>query len=174
MMPRFGALDSQGGLEICERLSLKEGFDRWRYVQKLLDLETDITNDNQILYHVLSRYQRSPEIGDDSLASPERTRDRLALVRSVLEKADEENESILALTSDFDAEMLLELDQLLPDPCEEEEAHQSILDGIAELHGRESVKVDEKTGDPEWKARFLVAKVLLFYDFLQKGILIKK
>jgi hypothetical protein len=99
---------------------------------------------------------------------------RGTMVRSVLEKADEENESIVALTSDSDAEMLLELDQLLPDPCEEEEAHQSILDGIAELHGRESVKVDEKTGDPERKAPVLVARVLLFYDFLQKGILIKK
>ena len=172
---------------LTQQLDIIGGFDRWRYVQKMLDLETDPLVDNQLLFHVLQRYLTHPAVGPDSLASPERTRARLKLVQSILEETAD-NASIPALnadgsrlTNEDDPEKAVvssssnsvvstSLEDLLPDPTDEEDADKSLWDGIAELHGKAAVAIDQK--DPLWKARCLVARLLLFYDFLQKGIVV--
>ena len=178
--------ESTNAQSLTHQLDIAGGFDRWRYVQKMLDLETDPLVDNQLLFHVLQRYLTHPAVGPDSLASPERTRVRLKLVQSILEETAD-NASIPALnadgsrlTNEDDPEKAVSsssnsvvstsLEDLLPDPTDEEDADKSLWDGIAELHGKAAVAIDQK--DPLWKARCLVARLLLFYDFLQKGIVV--
>lgn len=74
-----------------------------------------------------------------------------------------------------------QIEKLLPDPVEEEEAHKSAWDLVIELYGREGVRVREENiqrngveGSKEnmsWKILCCIGRVLIHYDFLNKGIL---
>lgn len=57
----------------------------------------------------------------------------------------------------------------LPDPDDDEDALTSLWDTIAELHGREGVKMDLKDS-PRWPYICCLCRILLHYDFLTKGI----
>jgi len=93
--------------------------------------------------------------------------------------------------------ILGQMEQLLPDPVEDEEAFKSAWDVVIDLYGRESVRVREEAlqrekeggvdvldGDnkdggsvkccPEnlqWRTLCAVGRVLIHYDFLTKGVL---
>ncbi|KAL7574963.1 hypothetical protein ACA910_010782 [Epithemia clementina (nom. ined.)] len=169
---------NEAAADVRCRIGLEEAFDRWRYLQKLLDAETDPDDTNRVLFHVLQGYylkiENDPLKNEEKpIASPERTSQRVKMVENVLSQAMDRS-SIAALsrrdTNNKNADILAMLKQLLPDPVDEEDDYKSIWDTIMEIHGREAVKIDERNGEPEWKARCLVAQVLLHYDFLQKGL----
>lgn len=83
--------------------------------------------------------------------------------------------------------ILQSLEQLLPDPIEEEEAHKGAWDLVMDLYGRESVRVNEEAlqrsregGDGvgewsmenmQWRTLCCLGRILIHYDFLTKGLL---
>ncbi len=91
--------------------------------------------------------------------------------------------------------ILKKIELVLPDPDEDEESHKSAWDVIVELHGRESVRMEEEklqrenavkiaTGGVsssihvkyraqslQWRTLSTVGRVLIHFDFLTKGVL---
>jgi len=64
------------------------------------------------------------------------------------------------------------LEKLLPDPIENEDDFKSAWDTLLEIHGRESVKINENQipKSMEWKIATVVTRLLIHFDFLQIGI----
>jgi hypothetical protein len=223
-----------------ERLlqQLVEPFDRWRYLQKLLD--EDINDASDILFifrtFVHQQLQRqkqqqqqdssrifNPRISPKSL-SPQttplkdaETADSDARAWTSTSASNTEALSALSITAtpslDYDDNymkakrheimefivndlssdtirnliqhppphtgtdendiLLLELlEQLLPDPDNDEDAAKGLWDTIIELHGRESVKINERQIPQNigWRTRCLIARLLIYYDFLTDGL----
>ena len=75
-------------------------------------------------------------------------------------------------TDENDVYFLDLLEQLLPQPEHDEDAAKGLWDTIIELHGRESVKINERTipQNKGWKTRCLIARLLIYYDFLTDGL----
>ena len=147
---------------------LQDRFDRWRWLQQLLDEETDPDETNRILYQLLAAYLKNPtkEVeGSPELSPARRAKLDFVVQGSLNGKVDALAANVSALTDVYQ-----QLEQLLPDPQDEEDAFKSLWDIVIELHGRESVKINERDGRLEWKRRCLVARVLLHYDFLTRGI----
>lgn len=82
--------------------------------------------------------------------------------------------------------ILSQIEQLLPDPMEDEESYKSAWDVVIDLYGRESVRVKEERlqrekesggrgttclESLEWRTLCAVGRVLIHYDFLTKGVL---
>ena len=84
--------------------------------------------------------------------------------------------------------ILAQIEQLLPDPIEDEESYKSAWDVVIDLYGRESVRVKEEKlqrekesggggggtmslENLEWRTLCAVGRVLIHYDFLTKGVL---
>ncbi|KAL3775685.1 hypothetical protein ACHAWO_004499 [Cyclotella atomus] len=100
------------------------------------------------------------------------------LMGTLMDKSDD------AATSDINPQALSlveQIEKLLPDPVEDEDAHKSAWDLVIELYGREGVRVREENiqrngvdGSKEnmsWKILCCIGRVLIHYDFLNKGIL---
>lgn len=138
----------------------EDRFSRWRFLQQVLDEESDEHQTNLILGQVLRKYLDTS--GD--AAAPEHTQDRLSAVQAVTNLALPDGS--IPVLPQCDSRLLDMLQSTLPDQQEEEEAYRSNWDMVMEIHGREAVKVDEQAGAASWKTCCLVARVLLFYDFL--------
>lgn len=93
--------------------------------------------------------------------------------------------------------ILEKIEQLLPDPVEDEEAFKSAWDVVIDLYGRESVRVREEALQREkeggmvdadgnngssleccpenlqWRTLCAVGRVLIHFDFLTKGVLVE-
>lgn len=167
---------------LTARLKLYDRFDRWKFLQELLDDMVEDEDVHQLLYVVLSEYQASPKDDnrdaddvddeDDDKEDEGKSNIRIAtpqqrdIVTALLENANA-NTGIPAMT---DTAILQQIEQLLPDPEEDEDGMKSCWDTVMELHGRESVKVNEEAGDPRWKAVSIVSRVLIHYEFLLDGI----
>lgn len=87
--------------------------------------------------------------------------------------------------------MLEGIEQLLPDPVEDEDAYKGAWDLVIDMYGRESVRVREEAlqrekenlipGDDvsskccaenlQWRTLCAVGRVLIHFDFLTKGVL---
>jgi hypothetical protein len=84
--------------------------------------------------------------------------------------------------------MLEKIERILPDPNGDEESHKSAWDVIIDLHGRESVRVEEealqkwvqnsdgsslnfRAQSLQWRTLSTVGRVLIHFDFLTKGVL---
>ncbi|KAL7472757.1 hypothetical protein ACHAXS_013132 [Conticribra weissflogii] len=84
--------------------------------------------------------------------------------------------------------ILEQIEQLLPDPAVDEESHKGAWDLVIDLFGRESVRIREeklrRNGNGvaadgkitckeslEWRTTCSVTRVLIYYDFLTKGVL---
>jgi len=91
----------------------------------------------------------------------------LALSLSV-KLSDEVDESMKE--SPHNQDVLDQLESLLPDPDDDEDAFKGLWDTVIELNGRESVKINEQNATYDWKACCLIARVLIHYDFLTYGI----
>jgi hypothetical protein len=160
---------------------LEERFDRWRYLQKLLDEETEPALTNQLLYRVLDGYAKYPRPKfelSDATGSPERTHARLQKITRALALGEDGAFSVLSdPQQDVADDLIASLEALLPDPVAEEDDNQGTWDTIMELHGRESVKINQQQQQQQptsrasaWKARCLTARLLIYYDFLQLGV----
>jgi hypothetical protein len=185
--------DADESLRIVGNLNLDERFDRWRFLQQLLDEEIPPTVTNQLLYHVLQHYvnvkENLPSSSDSSssLASPERTALRLQRITDILKNCDTGttiNSSVkqpppfiplLCLPDDVDDNnnnqhkhefWIHALEDILPDPIEEEDAYKGTWDTVIELHGREAVKYNQLNPSTSWQANCLAARILIYYDFL--------
>jgi hypothetical protein len=156
--------------DLRERLDLGDLFDRWRWMQRLLEEEDDPNDTNQILYAVLKSYFDNP--GTDE-GAPELTSEIKSQMQSLL-LADASNRSIVAIDlntgSTASADVQKRLTSLLPNAEEQEDAVKSLWDVIIEIHGRESVKINEREARDEWNIRCLVARLLIYFDFLSRGL----
>ena len=154
-MTRFGAHASTQ--------ALGDRFSRWRFLQQLLDEESDAQQTNLLLGLVLRQYLDSSKNATDT-AAPEHTKERLEAVQAVISRALPDGS--IPVLPECDTVLSDLLESTLPNPNEDEESYKSNWDMVMEIHGREAVKVDEQAGEPSWKTSCLVARVLLFYDFL--------
>jgi hypothetical protein len=69
---------------------------------------------------------------------------------------------------------LEQIEYLLPHPERDEDASQGLWDTIIELHGRESVKINERHRTVQWRTRCLISRLLIYYDFLTIGLNVPK
>ena len=220
--------------DVIDRLELTEKFDRWRFLQKLLENELSHSDIEDVLLLSLSAYlQHGPtpssynnkdENGGN--ASPVLSEDQRTVMNNVIEEIVSCSDGIgdsrflhllvlppvdyESLTIDIDDDednnnddnavqqqeqqqidkvaesILTQIEQLLPDPIEDEEAYKSSWDVVIDLYGRESVRVNEEglqreiegaSGDGlsaenlQWRTLCAVGRVLIHYDFLTKGVL---
>jgi hypothetical protein len=225
--------------DVIDRLELTEKFDRWRFLQKLLENELSHSDIEDVLLLSLSAYlQHGPtpssynnkdENGGN--ASPVLSDDQRTVMNNVIEEIVSCSDGIgdsrflhllvlppvdyECLTIDIDDDddddddddsnddnnvaqleqqqidkvaesILTQIEQLLPDPIEDEEAYKSSWDVVIDLYGRESVRVNEEglqheiegaSGDGlsaenlQWRTLSAVGRVLIHYDFLTKGVL---
>lgn len=157
--------------DVIERLQLADNFNRWRFMQNLLDAELEATEINEVIYRVLEAFLKDPNPNrsdDGETVSPRAT----PQVRETIESLLEQSESpLIAAFADPDCSpgsetVLMELEKLLPTMEEDEDAFKGSWDSVIELHGREAVKIDETEGEPQWKALCLVSRVLIYFGFL--------
>lgn len=164
----FKCIEYHGRTEITQfgsatsNVILEDRFSRWRFLQQILDEESEEHQTNLILGQVLRNYLDSSVT--DHTAAPEHTEERVSAVQAVLKKALPDGS--IPVLPNCDLTLFDLLESTLPNPNEDEEAYKSNWDTVMEIHGRESVKLNEQEGNASWKTSCLVARVLLFYDFL--------
>lgn len=218
--------------QVIEEYELNGTFERWSFLQKLLENELPLKDIEDVMLAVFHGYllygpcsgpKDEAELKSDhneGLASPvldDEMRESIEkLIHDVLEINDNTDMAesrflhLFAQPSiDYELETLMgtllektnesastnginpqanliinQIEQLLPDPVEEEEAHKSAWDLVMELYGREAVKVREEAlgrnyaskgglnmENLSWKTLCCIGRVLIHYDFLTKGIL---
>jgi hypothetical protein len=160
---------------LADRFDTNDRFDRWRFLQNLLDGEAKAETVNQMLYYVLDgylKYPRPKQENSDETGSPELTAELRAKIEKILEESATESIAALEDPECFPGKgfALLQLDGLLPDPQEEEEAFKSLWDVVIEIHGREMVKIEGSKATPQWKAWCLIARLFIHFDFVIYGL----
>lgn len=141
-------------------------------MQNFLDQEIEASDANELIYAILDSFLKSPPPQDTSeVVSPLDTPN----VRQVIEDLLAIDDNSIPAFSDPDCrpgddEVLQKLELLLPDPRENEDAFKGSWDTVLELHGREAVKIQETKKTPEWNAICMVARVLIYFDFLTRGV----
>ena len=161
---------------VSTELGLDDRFDRWRYMQKLLDEETEPDSTNKLIYQVLDGYVKYPRpkfAETEATGSPERTLERLDNLAQILGSAENGSIPLTSVPQQDVTDLIVKLEKLLPDPVEEEDDHKGTWDTVMELHGREAVKYNQMNPTMEWQARCLATRLLLFYDFLILGVVDK-
>jgi len=222
--------------ETIKRLELDQQFERWTFLQCLLEGEIQPSDIENVLLLSLSAYlQHGPTAATSNNkdenggnASPvlndEQKRDIKGTIKAMLEVSDGIGDSkflhLLVLPpvdyesitidveddDDTDSQMvevdssalsiLEQIEQLLPNIEEDEDAYKSTWDIVIDLYGRESVRVNEEALQREresgrypssenvgsgsleccadslqWRTLCAVGRVLIHFDFLTKGIL---
>lgn len=140
-------IETETIMNLIEKLEFDQLFERYRYLQKLMDGEIEnVSEINTILRYILAKKEVFVIDGTDPFEP----------VVAPFGKAGNQN-------------LLDELEKLLPTMEEEEDAHKGMWDTLIEIHGRESVKVS-KGIDKDWDARSIVARLLIVNEFIQEGI----
>jgi hypothetical protein len=165
--------------ELRDSLRLYDRFDRWRYMQRLLDNEIQSDQINQLLYVVLDgalRYPRPVYGSTGETGSPDLTKELESAIVDALvwsEARDPSKEKMrvpllgVADKQQNNEELLSLLEnQILP---RDEEVLKGLWDIVGEIHGREATKIDSRSA--EWLKLCLASRVLLCYDFLTLGVL---
>mmetsp|Transcript_29143 Transcript_29143/g.67569 ORF Transcript_29143/g.67569 Transcript_29143/m.67569 type:complete len:223 (-) Transcript_29143:68-736(-) len=155
---------------IVERRELDDNFNRWVFLQKLLNEAEDPQDVNETLYMLLVSFTKRDKEQIEREKTMTITEGLEEQVQKVLDASS--NGAIDALAepgcSPGDEEVLKQLELLLPDPEEDEDAHNTCWDIVRQLHGTEIVKIQEKEGLPEWRAVSKVARLMIHFDFLGK------
>jgi hypothetical protein len=179
-------VDSNNYNNVMQRLELTEQFNRWRFLQELLDGDVDHRDVNELLYFVFQAYlQSDPNQRDDS--SPALTESMQTTLRHLLSMENVEEYSIpvfqpgctaspsLDANGQREAALIMNyLESLLPDPIEQKDAYDGLWDTIEGLHGWEGVRINRQNPCKDWESRCTVARVLIWFDFLAKGVLAKR
>lgn len=163
-------LSGEEEVDLVERYS--DGFNRWKFLQDILEGDANVDIVNQALFQVLegTKFERpAPNEDSNDNGSPEMTVELKEKIGKVLATAKDGRIHAFGDIEDYESKLEL-LEALLPDPVEEEEAFKSLWDTIIQIHGRESVKFNETNPTSEWKTNCLVARILLHFDFLVYGI----
>jgi len=226
----------QQAKETIQRLELDQQFERWKFMQCLLEGEIPPSDIEDVLVLSLSAYlQHGPTAATSNNkdenggnASPvlndEQKSDIQGAIKAMLEVSDGigdskflhllvlppiDYESItIDVEDDDDAgsnmvevdssalSILEQIEQLLPNIEDDEDAYKSAWDVVIDLYGRESVRVNEEALQREresgrypssenvdsgsleccadslqWRTLCAVGRVLIHFDFLTKGIL---
>ncbi|MGK3759045.1 MAG: hypothetical protein ACI8RD_011362 [Bacillariaceae sp.] len=178
----------------------EDRFDRWKFLQEFLDGDASSDVVNIILYRVLDgalKYPRPTGRSEDNNSISTNNNNgvitEVVVEQEVVEMLIEVKENIKQLLSDYSTEgkipivgssidddgnntttvLLFErLEKLIPDPIENEDDFKSAWDTLLEIHGRESVKINENQipKSMEWKIATVVTRLLIHFDFLQIGI----
>jgi len=176
---------SSSASEVRDQFGLYDRFDRWRFLQNMLDEDISADDTQLVLFALLDNYLKfsarpAYKQGTDETGSPLLTAERRENIEAVLQLSSAqaihdllkeaehyENDAVEVVPS---TEILDKLELLLPDPVEDEDAFKGLWDTVIELHGRESVKINERNATIQWKTRCRIARVLLHYDFLTYGL----
>lgn len=221
-----------------ERLELDQQFERWKFMQRLLEGELSPSDIEDVLLLSLTAYLQhgptsttannknenggnaSPVLNDEQISNMEEVINSMLAVSdgigdskflhmlvlppvdyesTTIDIEDEEGRDKNTMIVDTNALSILEqIEKLLPDPDEDEDAYKSTWDVIIDLYGRESVRVKEEAlqrekleqcvdvsdddGDGsnskrycadslQWRTLCAVGRVLIHHDFLTKGVL---
>jgi hypothetical protein len=157
---------------VIDRLMLKDNFNRWKYMQNLLNEELVGDDVNQVVYFLLKSYHNRASrklsgVEDIVDLSPEPRAENLERLSSILSLYC--NGIIPVLDekgSPGDPEVLCLIEFLLPSLEENEDAYRGTWDTILELHGKAAVTALEGQGEASWKTAIVVAKVMIYYGFL--------
>jgi hypothetical protein len=165
---------------LVDRLDLSDNFSRWRFLQNFLDAEVKASDDNEVLYLVLDSFLNSPPSAssDDSnesalpIATPEDVR---IIIEELLEKHASSSKQQIAAFRDpecrpGDDDVMTRLEKLLPGPHENEDTFKGLWDTVILLYGREAVKINQGKATRKWKGLCVVARVLIYFDFLTRGV----
>ena len=157
--------------KLCATVSsFEDRFGRWKFLRDLLDGDVEGDVINRVMYNVLSNYLNNPPAAasqDATLGSPQLTQQLVAQLEEVLDTSSDG--SIVAFADDADDKLIEKLENLLPDPLEDEDAHRSAWDTVIEIHGRDMVKANETNPTTEWRKLCLAARLLIHYDFLSRS-----
>lgn len=141
-----------------ESVALSDRFDRWRFLQRLLDLEVDNEITSELILKVLDNSLKRKKL-DNALD------DTADITVSLREKISNAIDGPIETLNSVET-----LDSLLPTIDDDEDAFKSLWDTVTEIHGREMTKMDEAEGNPEWKLACVQARIFVQYDFLTQGI----
>jgi hypothetical protein len=131
---------------------MEDRFDRWRLLQNILDLNIEQGQVEALVATVVAgSASRPPGI--------------LAGVSIGTATNEEENDD----WSQYRNDVLALERHFLPDPDDDKDAFDSLWDTVAEIHGRDAVRIDLRA-EPRWPYVCGLARVLLQYDFLSRGI----
>jgi hypothetical protein len=171
---------SENSRNVVEMFQDSDRFDRWRFLQELLEGDADPHVVNRLLYQVLEgaiKYPRLDGSGDWVVISAESKASIEFLLYS--EDVASKDGQIIALHEIYENEnvqkrarqALKQLEALLPTSDQDEDAVKSLWDTVMEIHGREAVKYQQTQDNTlEWRLRNTVARLLLHHDFLILGI----
>ena len=221
-----------------ERLELDQQFERWKFMQRLLEGELSPSDIEDVLLLSLNAYLQhgptsttannkndnggnaSPVLNDEQISNMEEVINSMLAVSdgigdskflhmlvlppvdyesTTIDTEDDEGRDKNTVVVDTNALSILEqIEKLLPDPDEDEDAYKSTWDVIIDLYGRESVRVKEEALQREkleqcvdvsdndgsgsnskrycadslqWRTLCTVGRVLIHYDFLTEGVL---
>jgi len=149
--------------------SFENRFEKWRFLQDLLDGEIEDRVLGKLLLNVLDDFvdNQPAKTRDDVVSgSPELTPDLISKLHASIEVLRQDSEA--AMTDVAEAGAISKLEDLLPDPTEDEDAHKSVWDTILEIHGQDMVRAKETNPTLEWRKLCLVARLLIHFDFLSK------
>jgi hypothetical protein len=158
---------------IIDRLNLNDNFNRWKYMQNLLNEDLTGSDVNPIVFYLLKSYHDrasrilSCDVDDIVDLSPEPSAEKLEHLCRILSVYS--NGIIPVLHEDGspgDADALCFLEVLLPSLEEDEDAYRGTWDTVMELHGRAAVSVLESQGETSWQTVLTVAKVMIHFGFL--------
>jgi len=181
---------------------LEDRFDRWKFLQDFLDGDASPDVVDVVLYRALESVLKYPRPNGRAEGGGNNDDNKGVVEDEVVEMTMEVKENLEQIVSEYSTEgripiviltridmrdcddenktqqqlqqsvILEQLEKLLPDPIENEEDHKSAWDTIIEIHGRESIKIDESQIpiSMEWKIANTVSRLLVHFDFLQLGI----
>lgn len=176
---------------VVQRLELTQQFNRWRFLQELLEGDVHYGDVNELLYNVLNAYLHSdPSQRDEGspilTESIRTTLKQLLLIKDTKEFTSDSCIPIFcpgcvvpSSADDYDGHtrtllLVSQLESLLPDPIEEKDAHDGLWDTIEGLHGWEGVRMNRQNPCKDWEVRCTVARVLIWFDFLAEGVLSRR
>ena len=161
-------LSTASSPDVFDRLDLDESFSRWRFLQRLLEEDASNHDVNQVLYEVLEGFLERPRRKDEEpneTISPILNDFNTEIVQGMLNTADK-TVPVFGHGKVINEQMLEQIERLLPDPTENEDAHKGAWDTMCEIHGRGSVQTNEEKATMSWRAVSSIARVLIYFDFL--------
>ena len=166
-------MNTSSSISITERLELKSRFDRWKFLQDILEGDVNADDINQIVYQILQSNMNHSSSPLKVLNEEE----KLEIIDRLF-RYNENGEGIVLALIHNDNMVIMGSDKvwdtlkgLLPTMEEDEESFKCGWDLIVELYGREATKISQKSGNPLWNAYADIVRLLIYLDFLSDGII---
>lgn len=146
-------------------------FDKWRFLQELLDGDVQDEVMGLLLFRVLDDFWTVNGLPEQTReptksGSPELSPELITKIQMSIEELRQSSQS--SVPHYFEDGAMAKFHSLLPDPVEDEDANKSAWDTVMEIHGQDMVRANETNPTTEWRKVCLVARLLIHYDFLSK------